>query len=780
MALELDLDDPEQREFGDYELIKRIGAGGMGLVYRARQRGLEREVAIKLLLAGLWASPEAIDRFRQEAQHAARLQHPGIVTIFEMGETDGLIHYAMQLVRGESLAMRLRERGGILPPHEAAVLVRSVAEAVAYAHSLGVLHLDLKPANVLIDADTGRPLVADFGLARRIEPSILPDVDVIAGTPGYMAPEQAQPGAALGATADVWALGAMLHELLGGGLSRDNEADVDGYDRFDLPDRVPADLRAICGKCLAPVPASRYAGARELADDLGRFLEGRAVAARPLTPPQRLLRWARREPRMAFAIGFAAMAVFAGLSVSLWMWQRAERSSQLAQEVNRFLNEDVLAGANPDKEFDRDGSQITISSLLANAESKLDGGLILQPVVRAQTGLSIGRAYFGLGLWERALPRLQKAREDAAEALGDEAALTLDIEQQLGQTLTYTGDYDAAQSLYRHLLAARRRLSGPDSPATISARQGYAALLFESDRFEESALEYEAIQVAATKNAPEQLIDIDRNLADLYAELNRWDDAENLLRNVLDRSRKQFGTNNTRHLWHVISLIDLLNMRAKWDEASLLASDTRAKLIDLVGHDHPKTLCAIHYLGQIELARGHPQQALPLLQEALRGRAKVHGESHKYTQYTMNRVGEALLALDRPQESVAMLEHALDLATQAGRREQPYVLLILDNLARAHMALGQMDQAERYVEESLASVGKSGLPAYNLRRGMVESVAGDLRARQGRYAEARTHYARALAIYGGGPQDGLGEQHPWLRDLRARMAALPMPPPSRT
>ena len=189
-ALELDLSDPEQRRLGDYELIELVGEGGMGIVYRARQVGLDREVAIKLLAAGPWASNEFIERFRREAQNAARMQHPNIVAIHEVGSAEELHYFSMRLVRGHSLAAAIRDEGRF-EPRRAARLLRTIAEAVDYAHRLGVLHLDLKPANVLLDAD-GVPHVADFGLARRLEQGMSADNDEISGTPAYMAPEQAE------------------------------------------------------------------------------------------------------------------------------------------------------------------------------------------------------------------------------------------------------------------------------------------------------------------------------------------------------------------------------------------------------------------------------------------------------------------------------------------------------------------------------------------------------------------------------------------------------------
>lgn len=190
-ALDLDLADPAQRSFGDYELVEKIGEGGMGVVYRAHQSSLDRDVAVKLLAAGPWASREFIERFQREAQNAARMQHPNIVAIHEVGSHDELHFFSMRLVQGGSLATLL-QREGKLDPRRAATLLRTIAEAVDYAHRLGVLHLDLKPANVLLD-DNGNPHVADFGLARRLEQGLAADNHEISGTPSYMAPNKPSP-----------------------------------------------------------------------------------------------------------------------------------------------------------------------------------------------------------------------------------------------------------------------------------------------------------------------------------------------------------------------------------------------------------------------------------------------------------------------------------------------------------------------------------------------------------------------------------------------------------
>lgn len=337
--LDLDLGDPQQSHFGDYTLLARIGQGGMGVVYRAHQHSLDREVAVKLLAAGPWASPDFIERFRFEAQSAARMQHPNIITIFEAGAHDGLPFFSMRYVRGQSLAERLRQRGP-LPARSAAQLIRTVAEAVDYAHRLGVLHLDLKPGNVLLD-ENEEPMVADFGLSRQLEQAVRGEPAEVSGTPSYMAPEQAISSPSLTPATDVHALGATLFEALTGRppFRAANARETLQHVVMGMPPtlrsidhRLPLDLQAICLKCLQKDPKQRYASARLMAEDLGRYLEGREVQARPLGPARRSWRLVRREPRLSALAALFVIALVGGTTATTLQWQRAEASAQSARE----------------------------------------------------------------------------------------------------------------------------------------------------------------------------------------------------------------------------------------------------------------------------------------------------------------------------------------------------------------------------------------------------------------------------------------------------------------
>ena len=279
---------PLPAAFGDYQLLEEIGRGGMGVVYRAIQRSLGRTVAIKMLLRRDLATPADLARFRSEAEAAARLDHPAIVSIFEVGECDGHPFYSMRFVEGTTLAKRLL--AGPLPAREGARLLARVAEAVEAAHARGILHRDLKPSNILIDA-AGAPHVSDFGLAKQLEgDGSVTHTGAILGTPCYMSPEQAAGSRGdVGPTSDVWSLGAILYQMLTGRPPFQANSAMDTLlavleSEPPLPrsidPRVDRDLELIALKSLQKPQDLRYRSAAELAADLRRFVAGEPVAAR--------------------------------------------------------------------------------------------------------------------------------------------------------------------------------------------------------------------------------------------------------------------------------------------------------------------------------------------------------------------------------------------------------------------------------------------------------------------------------------------------------------------
>lgn len=293
-----------RRDFGKYELISELGRGGMGVVYKARQKDLDRIVALKMILSSHLASADQVSRFYAEARAAARLRDPNIVGIYEVGEHRGQHFFTMEYVSGKSLAQVIR--GKALEIEEAVRLVMIVARAVHSLHGHGMIHRDLKPSNILLD-EAGNPSVSDFGLAKVLESEDrVTASNAIVGTPGYMSPEQAAGrGLQVGPTSDIYSLGTILFECLTGRPPHDGSAPLatlvqvlEGEPPQPrlLNPNIPRPLEKICLKCLEKDQIDRYTSARDLADDLDHFLRGEPVEATRGGPWHRLRRWARREP----------------------------------------------------------------------------------------------------------------------------------------------------------------------------------------------------------------------------------------------------------------------------------------------------------------------------------------------------------------------------------------------------------------------------------------------------------------------------------------------------
>lgn len=340
---------------GNCELYEEIGRGGMGVVYRARQTGLDRTVAVKLLLGAKFAGTEERERFHREARTAARLKHPGIVGIFDIGEDDDVPWFSMEHVGGKNLEQLVR--GQPMSARDATRCVRKIAGALQHAHDHGVLHRDLKPSNILIDA-AGDPLISDFGIASISagHPELTRTGQTL-GSPGYAAPELALEGRADIRT-DVYGLGALLYHLSGGrppfaGPTPDAIL-VQLRENDPLPPRklnpaMPRDLETICLKCLGKKPEARYSTASEVADDLGRFLQNRPIRARPPGLLEKSWRLAVRHPGMAGMLGVIVLLACGFItSVLLFARQQArmEHRSSLVSE-SRVARQSRLAGQRP-------------------------------------------------------------------------------------------------------------------------------------------------------------------------------------------------------------------------------------------------------------------------------------------------------------------------------------------------------------------------------------------------------------------------------------------------
>lgn len=373
------------RYFGDYELVAEIARGGMGVVYKARQVRLNRPVALKMILAGQLASSTDVQRFYAEAQTAANLQHPNIVAIHEVGEHKGQHYFSMDFVEGKSLAALTREHP--LTPTRAAAIVKTVAEAIHFAHQKGVLHRDLKPANVLIDA-AGQPRVTDFGLAKRIDgASNLTATGAVLGTPSYMPPEQASADrGAVGPATDVYSLGAVLYELVTGRppFQGPTPMDIllqvlsdDPVSPRQLQPKLPRNLETICLKCLQKESQKRYATALDLAEDLRRFLAGEPILARPAGNLERAVKWVKRRPALAALVAVSCVAVvsLAGVILDSNLRLTLERDYARGQEVKAGQERDKALNAKAEADRQRKRAEELLSHARAERGMRLlDGG----------------------------------------------------------------------------------------------------------------------------------------------------------------------------------------------------------------------------------------------------------------------------------------------------------------------------------------------------------------------------------------------------------------------
>jgi serine/threonine protein kinase/WD40 repeat protein len=352
-----------------YEVIEELGRGGMGVVYKARHLALKRIVALKMIRAGAAADAAYLTRFRIEAEAVARLAHPNIVQIHEVGQAGGQPYFSLEYVSGGSLDRQVR--GNPQPPRDAAALVERLARAVDYAHVHGVIHRDLKPANVLVNED-GQPKITDFGLAKQLDEEARQTVaGQVLGTPSYMAPEQAEGRVNdVSPRTDVWALGAMLYECLTGRppfqggtplITLEMVRTQDPVPPSRLQPTVPRDLETICLKCLEKDQRRRYASALALADDLRRLQEGRPILARPAGPGERLLKWARRNPistGLSLALVVVALVAFIVVLIQLGLTKDALGKEQEAKK-EADTQKDAAVKARAEAQADRDSEQKT-------------------------------------------------------------------------------------------------------------------------------------------------------------------------------------------------------------------------------------------------------------------------------------------------------------------------------------------------------------------------------------------------------------------------------------
>jgi serine/threonine-protein kinase len=530
-----------------YEIERELGRGGMGVVYKARQTRLNRPVALKMVLAGAHATPQQLARFDREARAVARLQHRNIVQIYEIGELDGLPYFSLEYVDGGTLAQHIARQPQ--PPRVAAELVETLARVMSFAHDQNIIHRDLKPANILlaralpqepgsISVEPGRtqlpsitktlssatvpavaalvPKVTDFGLAKAVEEVGEEQTasGAVMGTPSYMAPEQARGDtAAIGQLSDQYALGAILYELLTGRPPFAGSSMLDTLDQVrtrepvpptELQPKVPADLETICLKCLQKEPGKRYAGCADLADDLGRFLTGHPIHARPVSVAERLSRWCRRNPKVAFLSAASVLLLVLAVVVSLWAaFDTAAKNKVIEREKEAAVQStaEAVAARKVAEDNDRLATEQatvalgTIQALIDKVQKRLDEAPGTQELKRDLLETALG-----------CVQQVSKRAEGATSIAPTRAAAHM----QLGQLFQQLGKSQEALAEFHKVYEITKARVVLKQGSDASRRNLAAALMMLADMDRELGRDMRA-SLAHCKEALALWEDIDRN-----------------------------------------------------------------------------------------------------------------------------------------------------------------------------------------------------------------------------------------------------------------------------
>jgi eukaryotic-like serine/threonine-protein kinase len=620
------------RYFGDYEIKKRLGRGGMGVVYEALQVSLNRPVALKMIKAGVLADPGELRRFQNEAEAVALLDHAGIVPVYEVGEHEGQRYFSMKLIEGGNLAEHLTSFKA--NPTAAATLLSETADAVHHAHMRGILHRDLKPANILVDA-LGRPHVTDFGLAKRVESDVeMTQSGAILGTPAYMSPEQAfgRRGTITTAT-DVYGLGAILYATLTGKAPFGGDSVIDTLDAVrtlpPVPPRtrnahVPRDLETICIKCLEKDPRRRYASAHELAVDLRNWLESRPIAARPVGPVARLVLWGRRMPMVAGLAAALALATAVGAAGIVWNWVEVRRQRDLlasanvqisrewsvSRAINDLLINGLLERATPL------GRDVTVVELLDGIAGSVATTYRGNPKLEAATRQVIGDAYRVEGKLDRAELHLTRAYSLRESLPGGDELDRLSSRNSLAALRLDQRRRDEAMSLAASALEGRRRLLGPSDPATIASANLVAYVLRElarPDEAESMLLPYYQDAVRTHGTLHRETIRTASNLAELAIQLGRDGEAETRLRELIVTKSALLPADQPHLFNDQNNLGRVLYKQRKFKESATVLKIALDSARRALGADHWATLNIGANLAAALLETGEMDEARRLL-----------------------------------------------------------------------------------------------------------------------------------------------------------------------
>ncbi len=798
------------RYFGDYEIERELGRGGMGVVYKARQVSLNRPVALKMIKAGVLADDAELRRFQNEAEAVALLDHAGIVPIYEVGEHDSQRYFCMKLVEGGNLAEQLASFKD--NPRVAATFLAETAEAVHHAHMRGILHRDLKPANILVDAE-GHPHVTDFGLAKRVEADVeLTASGAIMGTPAYMSPEQAKGRRGTITTAtDVYGLGAILYALLTGKAPFGGDSLADTLQAVkerppesprNLNASVPRDLETICLKCLAKDPRRRYAGAQTLADDLHAWLDSRPIAARRVGPAERAWLWCKRRPAVAALAAAVMLAVVGGTTGILAVQAKANAdlrsaNDKLDQANSELKSSNTLLDQQRTRAEEREKQAI-------DAVKKFRDAVAGNPELKNNPSLESLRKLLlkePLAFFRSLRAGLQADRDTRPESLARLAAACF----ELGSLTNEIGDKQDALFAYGESLAIRQKLADA-SPGVTGfqsdlARSGdsIGSLQGATGRPAEALLSFEQARVIWERLARENpsVTEFQRSLAWNYhnigilqASTDRRTDALALYeqaRAIRDRLVRE-NPSVTDFQYDLAKSHNIIGSMhgGSGRPAEALLSFKQARVIwERLSRENPSVIeyqrnlaSNYHNIGFVQALTGRQAEGLALYEQARAIRDRLVRENPSVTafQYELafghTHIAAMRTVMGRPADALVSFEEGRVIWERLAR-ENPSVTDYQRSLAWNYHNIGTLQGDMGRQAEALASQEKAfaiherlaaenpSVPAFQDDLASSHNAIGRLRHTAGRSAEALGSFERARAIW-----ERLARESPSFTDQR--------------
>jgi eukaryotic-like serine/threonine-protein kinase len=775
-----------------FQLIRKLGEGGMGQVWLAEQTApVKRQVALKLIRAGMY-DESIVQRFQSERQSLAIMDHPAIAKVFDAGTTlQGQPYFVMEHVPGLPITEYCDQKK--LNIMDRLELFIQACEGVQHAHQKAIIHRDLKPANILVVDVDGKPTprIIDFGLAKAIAPQsgdepLVTQLGLFMGTPGYMSPEQADPnGRDIDTRTDVYSLGVVLYVLLAGSqpfalkqgqmqpldellrklreeepplpstkvggdrITSSGTAEARSTESRQLVKMLRGDLDWITMKALEKDRARRYGTPSELAADIQRYLNHEPIVARPANIGYQLRKYARRH-RVAVGVVTGLVVVLAAFSVlqSLQLRRitrerdRANRERDRATRITDFMT-GMFKVSDPSQAR---GNSVTAREILDKASNDMGAGLAKDPEVQSQMMQVMASTYQNLGLYARAHYLAKRALDSRLNLLGPDDPKTLESMTQLGYILDKEAHDGEAEKLERRALAGERRVLGSEDPITLGTMDVLAIILQHEDHYdEEEKLERAVIEVATRRQgaASQQSLTAMEDLGSALWYQGRFADAEAEFRRLLELGRPVWGSDGPRTVLTISNLALVIRSQHRPAEAEPLYREVLAIDQRVLGPEHPETARNMDGLAGLLNAEGHLVEAEKLYRDALAIRIRILAPDHREILESKANLAGLLLKEGRVREAITMQRETVAAQARILGPENVDTLISRSNLAEMLNKEGDFAGAEKLARDTLAVENRTLGPQHPFTIASLQQL-GIAMSRSHRFAEASKLFEDAI------------------------------------